>query len=226
MKPENLALALAINNLSDKEKSELLYKTGLDDLYFEVLANDPCVSIRMAVARHLEVPESVLTQLSTDSDFSVRQEVARNKRTSISTLDKLSKDNSPLIRSCVAENFNASPNTLTNMYYDNEKNPDYYICIHLASNPNTPSEILENLASLFSKPQYNYWAGPIKEQIAGNVNTSQKTLISLGNDDVEVLIAVAKNQNTPDFVIKNLCKNGHITLDLCWQNIEICLVKS
>ena len=60
--------------------------------------------VRYAVARNINTPIAVLTELSKDNDYDVRRAVARNINTPIAVLIELSKDNHYYVKRAVAEN--------------------------------------------------------------------------------------------------------------------------
>ena len=105
-------------------------------------------------------------------------------------LDKLSKHEALSVRGNVAKNKNTSKETLTKL-----SNGNVYVNIRVASNPNTPPDVLDKLVKRFKRGES---AAKVREKVAANKSTHRETLASLALDLFgPVRLAAAFNTSTP-----------------------------
>ena len=111
-----------------------------------VSATDPAA--RAKAAMHPEASPDQLDQLAADREATVRKAVALNPRVSTKTLQKLVNDTSPDVRLSVARNRGAAPELLQTLHAAETArgNPDRFVFINIAANPNTPAPVIQQLA--------------------------------------------------------------------------------
>lgn len=86
-------------------------------------------------------------------------------------------------------------------HYSTPNDYDYFYCLDLASNPNTPSDILEQLSNF----RYD---SRIRAKVAENPNTPIETLYGLTRFSYDdILRGLAKNANTPSDLLSKLAKD-------------------
>ena len=175
------------------------------------------------VSANPNTPEKVLDYFSNDSDLFIRDNVANNPSTSDSTLRKIANSSTEHLSTInVAKNVlkkraiqqketqardeNTSPETLAEL----AKNEYYQTRKYVASNPNTPLNILESLAREFPA---EIMTNPIlellildnpsqlltlKREVAKSHNIPESILKELKNDrDRDVRLNIAVNPSTP-----------------------------
>jgi Leucine rich repeat variant len=142
---------------------------------------------KLAIARDLQTPIDILERLAQDPNEDVRATVASNRSLPLATLLKLADDSSRKVKlQLVRQQSNRSiPIEILAKLADD---PDTDIKTNIASNSNTPTEVLAKLA--FVEDPYRWITGPL----ARNPNTSVETLEYLG---VERHVVNAHNKKTP-----------------------------
>lgn len=180
----------------------------------ERLSYDLDERIRAEVAGNPNVTKEIVERFLADTEL-VRLNVAKNLNTDSHCLDCLCEDESVEIRCIVAERTNLSKIAQYRLSYDNDINVlralakniniepeilrrlflccwDYQLCRHIAENPKTNWEILDNL----SRQGY-------AKEVAANPSSILKTLHNLGkSSDWWVRYALNQNPNTPEYIKK------------------------
>ena len=101
------------------------------------------------------------------------------------------------VRVSVAEN----PNTPVDVLMELAKDSDWHVRISVAGNPNTPADVLTELA------KDSYWC--VRRYAAGNPNTPADVLTELAKDsDCDVRRNAAGNPSTPADVLTELAKDS------------------
>jgi hypothetical protein len=108
------------------------------------LAGDDAVSVRCAVATSQQVPTEVFDLLTSDSNEEVKQLLAANQKTPAHILHQLAQDVDLNVRSAIAANPNTSIEVLEQLSEDEK----IEVRRSIAQNPNTPASIREKLRDL------------------------------------------------------------------------------
>ncbi len=194
------------------------------------LIKDPSVSVRRGLALNLNIPEDISLKLAKDQIL-VQGLLAENNQISNSALDELLKipdvkenlvRNSKLTKDQlkqlvttgdesiwleVALNKNVSREILEEVYGTQTKNED--ILAALASNPQVPRDILEDLSKNKSID--------IRAAAAGNPNASVEMLkrIADSKDKDPVRAGLACNSTTPPEILTTLAKDAQSAVREC-----------
>ena len=151
--------------------------------------------VAKAVAGNASAPRELLDELSRHPSERVRGHVAVNPTTSIEALERLSRDASVHVRAAAVRNSRfpverlaefgqdlpdavaahvGAPPGLLGEIYRRARPDDWRVLYRLANNPRTPAAILAELAT---NPDSS-----LRGAIAGNVSTSDGTLLLLARD--------------------------------------------
>lgn len=108
----------------------------------EILAYDPDVQIRRAVAYNKNTPESLLIDLAEDNDADIQMYVAANPNTPSEVLSKIiTTDNSKALRAATV-----NPNITSELLGILSSNDDTRVRSAVAANEKTPVEVLKKMA--------------------------------------------------------------------------------
>jgi hypothetical protein len=189
---------------------------------------------KLELGKNKNTPEEELIKLLADGNEQVQQATLSNKNFTENSQISLATDvNTPkdilrtlansyyvVVRNCVAANENCSDELLEEFF--NKKDA----LMGVASNPNTSTEILEDLMD-YDKGAYQKFISyntsvtttiieklsrsldeDIRVNIASNPTTPENILIYLVNDlDLNVRCKLANNDNTPTDILFQLCKD-------------------
>jgi hypothetical protein len=145
----------------------LVYNPSLIPELLNILTQDPCVDVRIALTRHPNLTEKLWIKLAEDKDISVRKSVATKTNVPVNILETLSQDTETDIRVAVAENINTPSQVLEQLCQDTEAT----VRTKVAANPNTLNNILETLAKDDSVE--------VPRAVANNSNSSEAIRNSL-----------------------------------------------
>ena len=196
------------------------------------LARDEDKWVRMKVAENMHTPAALLTALAKDQDFEVRREVAGNPSIPPQVLPELSRDPDSLVRYALASNTNASFDLLAQLAQQEDSavraevarnvNIRAELLIELskhddviwavACNPNTPLEVLGDLARRGTNEKAMWGGGRLRNRVrqglAENVNIPVELLAELAGDtDDFVRAAAASNVKTPVELLTKLAND-------------------
>lgn len=144
----------------------------------EYLKNDEW-HVRLGVASNPNTPLDTLSELADSSDVNIAYEAKRNLERNNQTIQQ-------------ASNLNTSPEILTRLAQSKYEIVRRYV----ASNPNTPTKILDYLKNSTKK---------VRIAIAENPHTPEKTLDYLKGDcETEVRIAVTQSPQTSEKILNYL----------------------
>ena len=207
-----------IDNGSDFDKMEIAKNSDNEDI-LSLLAKDPSVDVRKAVAANINTPADVLVHLSEDECW-VRANVAINPNTSSDVLSRLVNDDYIHTVIGVAHNPNTPIESLSSLF-NNVPNNDILICEALAANVATPPHILSKLAS------HNEYS--VREKAAQNPHTPFDALESLAADvnsrvlngvalnpvaNAELLNIIENNKSTEPFVRISIANHRNTSPEL------------
>jgi hypothetical protein len=116
-----------------------------------------------------EIMTELLIDMSESDDMGSRWAVAKNPHTPVSVLEKLGKDPINLVRALVATNSNTPSNVLNNFFSDEKIVRD-----GLSGNPNTPVKLLKILADDSDKM--------VRLRLAENPSATKDILTKLTTD--------------------------------------------
>jgi hypothetical protein len=116
-----------------------------------------------------EIMTELLVDMSESDDMGSRWAVAKNPHTPVSVLEKLGKDPINLVRALVATNSNTPSNVLNNFFSDEKIVRD-----GLSGNPNTPVKLLKILADDSDKM--------VRLRLAENPSATKDILTKLTTD--------------------------------------------
>lgn len=160
---------------------------------FSALSIDKCVDVRRDVAGHWLAPPDVLARLAKDPDRDVRRNTAGNPNTPPDTLAELAKDRDTGVRRQVAGN-RSTPEWA--LYAMASCDPDYDVCVILATNPSARHEILTALRARGREPRVRPGEG---------LSTPPEVLAALAVNPHRVIRAsAARNPSTPPAVLARL----------------------
>jgi hypothetical protein len=205
----------------DRSESKEISSATLDEL---ALSSDPVV--RSRAARNSNASNALLEKLSQDWNTRVRTAVAENSNASASTLRQMALDKDPLVRGAVAMNRTAPVETLELLSFDDHEhmyprkmvaaNPTTPLAVlarlmldenesvrnHLARNPSTPADILEQLGI----GKERGWAFvETRSAVARHKNAPAALLVRLALDgQVQVREAVARRSDLAVVVLEKL----------------------
>ncbi|MGL5943173.1 MAG: hypothetical protein ACRC2S_22985 [Waterburya sp.] len=222
--PEKVLKELSKNNNSAIRKAVCANPNTVIDILRKLALKTVCkkkgAATRIKYLQHEQPYLSALAKLGWIPDFLIlywqkywnKQEIfstiANSSYTPPSILAELGKSNNSLIKRIVAKNPNTPVSTLENLAKDNteqNKLSDGCLCnikVNLSMNPNSSSIVLEQLIP------YDNFSFTIRKEIAEHPNCSIKVLEKLfEKENSEVLHRVAKNLNTPTFILNKLIKN-------------------
>ena len=120
-------------------------------------------------------------QTVTEESAKIQEQIARDRYTRPDTLAQLyrnsSLDKTSLDWDYVLLGLASNPNTPQDILSELAQHPGRYVREHVASNPSTSQELLHKLAS--DRDRY------IKYRVAENPNTSSETLLKLMNSKIQ-----------------------------------------
>jgi len=117
--------------------------------------------VHLLLAKHPNASAEALTELSKSTEVGIRRDTASNPNTPVEVLECLAQDEDRWVRGAAVKSKKLSPEFLRKM---NQKWRNDGIAQYIASNPNTPMDILEHLAdwgnwethqSLIFNPAFN-----------------------------------------------------------------------
>jgi hypothetical protein len=174
------------------------------------LVNDTEAQIRFFVAMNPNTPTELLNKLALDKYGEIRAQVAKSPNIMTELLEELAEDDYSETQYQVANN----PNTpsyvlgkLAKKYLNCAETQQLWsyeaaVLSAIAQNGNTPVVILDNICSI-NNIDNQYWL--LSLDVAKNPKAPTYLLQQLANhEDVDVRRAVAKNVNTPQFLIDRL----------------------
>lgn len=192
-------LATTLKRSWDREKN--LWDAGIiPDFILPILG----VNDRIEIARNSLAPVDILEQLASDKEARVREAVAENLIVPVNILEQLIGDNEACVRNAAAYHPNGSFEILKQFQLEQERVNDV----------NASPELLDKLGT-------SQWI-LIREGVARNQSTSQKTLFRLASDlDPRIRQAVANNKITSGEILEQLAidKNSEIRFDVA-KNIN------
>ena len=145
----------------------LVYNPSLTPELINILTQDPCVEVRVALTRHPNLTEALWLKIAEDKEVFVRKAIASQANTPISILETLARDIETDVRVATAGNNNTSSQILAQLSQDAEA----VVRTKVAANSNTPNNILENLA-----PDESI---EVRRALTNNLNTSESIRNSL-----------------------------------------------
>ncbi|KAF3887349.1 MULTISPECIES: hypothetical protein [Nostocales] len=201
----NTPAAILLQLVNDRDPA--VQKEALAHLYQRIIQDSDLPSsileqsatldnsaIKVALARHPNTPVNVLKQLAKHPKSQLRALVAKHPNTPVNLLEKLLEDTEKDTRlAAIAgyqQNFSQNSNKPGNILQQWQT----------VQNPETPSDILTNLAT-------SRWL-LIRENLALHPNASTPLLQQLAKDRSSIVRAgVAQNPNTPIELIQQLAKD-------------------
>ncbi|WP_407886243.1 hypothetical protein [Scytonema sp. NUACC26] len=152
---------------SDDVLQALACNPSLTPRLLNILTQDPCVNVRLALIRHPNLtpelwqrlvedrdisvrsaiaashntPNPILEFLASDEELEVRQKVAANPNTPIEVLNRLAKDTEMVVRCAIAVNSSTTDVILESLALDEK----IEVRRAVAQNPNTPISIRDSL---------------------------------------------------------------------------------
>jgi hypothetical protein len=189
-----LAQRAETSNLRPKERELLVRVSGYG---------------RLLVAKHRNLPQTLLRRLARDDDWRVRQAIAAHMRTPPKVLQSLAKDSDRDVREAVARNSQTPAESLEHLLADNND------AVRLAarSNKNAPRTMVELLERLEQRDptlrdlaRLPAWMNPL---VAAHPNAPEDLLERFAeDDDLAVVVATASNSSTPQKVLERLCAHA------------------
>jgi len=235
--PSDMLVNLAVAD-RQKVRSAVARNASSPDWLLASLASDTDSEVREEVARNRNSPDDVLTQLarrhpavqtdgSTDwaliservardiENRGIRAQVARNPATPVSTLVRLASDPESLVRTFVAANFKTPVDVVVSLALNPDKSRRART--GAAHNPNTPPDVLKQLAE-GAEPRASPAGAPaapdlisnweVCSTLADNPATPGDVLARLaGDSDALIRASLAKNPNTPPDVLEQLAQD-------------------
>jgi hypothetical protein len=173
--------------------------------YLEILACDSDPEVRCSVASALNVLNmsvNSLENLAQDLIVEVRIKLSRNTGIPASCFEILAQDAEIEVRRSVAGNYNTPANCLKDLA--KEANEDEEIKNNIASNRNSPTDLLLEIFDRFANVKDSY--NKTLCCLAGNCSSPQSLLetIFLNNKNKSVLYSLASNSNTPDDIMHKI----------------------
>ena len=154
------------------------------------------------IANNLTLTLSLMNDLAANKNEEVRSELAQNLKLTPDLIKLLSADKSKQVQSRVAENLSTPIEILVSLSKEKDKDGD--IKGALASNPNTPPAILEELMNF----------AQLRCAIAHNPSTPKNVLEELAiDDDPCVRSFIARNKNTPADTLRALMLEPYVEKD-------------
>jgi predicted DNA-binding WGR domain protein len=154
------------------------------------------------IANNLNLTLSLMSDLAANKNEEVRSELAQNPKLTPDLIKLLSADKSKQVQSRVAENLSTPIEILVSLSKEKDKDGD--IKGALASNPNTPPAILEELMNF----------AQLRCAIAHNPSTPKNVLEELAiDDDPCVRSFIARNKNTPADTLRALMLEPYVEKD-------------
>ncbi|MEW6491453.1 MAG: hypothetical protein AB1589_02720 [Cyanobacteriota bacterium] len=164
----------------------------------EKLPEDKHWKRRLEVAKNPNTSVKILEKLAKDRDLWVRLEVATNPRTPARILKELVEDDYDQVRQSLPTNSNPPVSLLTLLL---ACEAEYWIALEVVKNPNTPVELLKQLA------RRNDCL--ICREVAANPNTPVFLLAQLAHsEDSKVRQNIASNPNTPVSILERWVKDN------------------
>ena len=197
------------------------------------LANDKDFYVRNNVAASSRASETLLAQLANDGEYMVRQHVAYNLKTPIEILRKLATDEDNNVRCAVAENPNTPDDVLTHLEKDQVDwvkaraiifRQTKSLTLHsnsstcqnntsIAANPNTPIEILLELAPSDSYQVYLLSIQNICRQMTTHSDIPAYLLEKCATiNTLEMQIALARHPNIPESIASKFASSQSVRL--------------
>ena len=159
---------------------------------------------RSLVAKNPSTPKDTILRLARDPNGPVRIGVVENPSTPIETLTFLADDENELVVSEVARNARTPATTLRHLWAESCSSDHRII---LASNPNTPPDVL---SALVTRLPAN---AAVELEVAANPSTPQDTIAWLaGDEETPMRIAAAGNPSASEEVLRALAEdeNGNV----------------
>ena len=188
---ENLA-----RDINPKVRGETAYNPIAPSELLELLARDDFLEVRCIVAEHPNVSPRVLERLAADEQPKVRQTVAKNQNAPTYLLEELAFDNKTYL--AVASNLNA-PKILLERFASSKLKENPKLKKILATNPNTPIDVLEKLQG--ERPI-------VRQSIAANPSAPKYLLEKFANSSRDALRhALASNPKLPEDIVDLLARD-------------------
>jgi Leucine rich repeat variant len=167
-KPNELSLEDYAKNMTEENKHTVAHK-ATDSKVLSFLSKDKDGVIRYFVAKNKNAPPEILASLSQDPDTSVREAVAANLNTPPDVLLSMVNDDGWLVINKLINNLNTPIQALLQIAKETKiEGAGVDARAALARRPNTPPEILSQLAG--------DGAAYVRREVAGNLNTPVEAL--------------------------------------------------
>ncbi len=140
--PTNI-LEKAANSQDEKKRAAVAENPSLSKKSLEKLSKDKSENVRKSLAKNKAIDENIMNRLSKDTD-NVRKNLLENDNLQPSLLDDVTKG---LVEDCdFNKKFMSNPCINPELLKYNADNPDSCIREGVATNPNTPREIIDKLS--------------------------------------------------------------------------------
>ena len=138
-------------------------------------------------------PRNVRVRPGIDADDEVRRAVTRNTNCPITLLEQLARDHCAWVRAGVAFQVNASSELMCRLFKEADIETDIDVLSGIASNPNTPSEIMLSLSQ--------HKEADVRRGVILNPKAERATLLPLLQDSYylhRILLVTNKRLNDSD----------------------------
>ena len=162
-----------------------------------LLAGDPQVLVRLALAQNEEVPSTVCDSMAHDPDPIVRQKLAANEHATPNALEALAQDSVLAVQTKALVHRNLPLTRLEAMGVD----PQVEVRLAVCHNPLAPVDVLDALAA---DPDAR-----VRQAVALHPNTALSTLEKMTTDgEPAVLIAVSNHPRADRNMLTRLARDG------------------
>ncbi len=131
------------SHTADDVVCSLAHNPNLTSDLLEILSQDRCIAVRVAISSHPNLTPQLWIKLTNDESVEVRSSMASSPLTPSNILDLLSTDREVEVREKLVINRNTPASILDRLATDNELN----VRMAIALNPNTSIDTLDRLAA-------------------------------------------------------------------------------
>ena len=186
-------LADFLTDKSTAVRRGLATRTDISIELMQQLSIDVDSWVKQRLGRNPSLSIAFMQLLATDADNEVRRAVTRNINCPIALLEQLARDHCAWVRAGVAFQVNASSELMCRLFKEADIETDIDVLSGVASNPNTPSEIMLSLS--------RHKEADVRRGVILNPKAERATLLPLLQDSYylhRILLVTNKRLNDSD----------------------------
>ena len=186
-------LADFVTDKSTAVRRGLATRTDISIELMQQLSIDVDSWVKQRLGRNPSLSIAFMQLLAIDADDEVRRAVTRNTNCPITLLEQLARDHCAWVRAGVAYQVNANNELMYHLFKEADIETDIDVLSGIASNPNTPSEIMLSLSQ--------HKEADVRRGVILNPKAERATLLPLLQDSYylhRILLVTNKRLNDSD----------------------------